>query len=207
MRRAETREANQHALIDAAIADIAEHGYQAARLADIAARAGLTTGAIYSIFGSKRALLIAATKRLVEEYQQTLRPLADPDLDLPGVVRGYASAVLDSTDSPRAREHFAFELEGLAAALRDPQLMSEVDTQVPSTPSLLTALFTDRRIGAARTTAEQAERLAPAVHALVTGFAQHAVIDPNSVDRDFVMASAVQLTALVSPGDCDVPDE
>ncbi|MGX1772691.1 TetR/AcrR family transcriptional regulator [Nocardia brasiliensis] len=201
MRRAETREANQHALIDAAIADIAEHGYQAARLIDIAERAGLTTGAIYSIFGSKRALLIAATKRLVEEYQQTLRPLADPDLDLRAVVRGYARAVLDSTGEPHAREHFAFELEGLAAALRDPQLMSEVDTQVPSTPVLLATLFTDRRIGAARTTAEQAERLARAVHALVTGFAQHAVIDPGSVDRDFVLASAVQLTALVGTPD------
>ncbi|WP_280300785.1 TetR/AcrR family transcriptional regulator [Nocardia neocaledoniensis] len=207
MRRAETREANQHALIDAALADIAEHGYQASRLADIAARAGLTTGAIYSIFGSKRALLIAATKRLVEEYQQTLRPLADPDLDLPDVVRGYARAVLESTESPRARERFSFELESLAATLRDPQLMSEVDAQVPSTPSLLTTLLTGRRIGATRTTAAQAGQLAPAVHALVTGFAQHAVIDPNSVDRDFVIASAVQLTALVSATPGTHPDE
>lgn len=201
MRRAETREVNQHALIDAAIADIAEHGYQAARLTDIAARAGLTTGAIYSIFGSKRALLIAATKRMVEDYQQTLRPLADPELDLRAVVRGYARAVFDSTGAPHAREHFAFELEGLAAALRDPQLMSEVDTQVPSTPGVLATLFTDRRIGTARTTAEQAERLAQAVHALVTGFAQHAVIDQDSVDRDFVVASALQLTALVGTPD------
>lgn len=141
----------------------------------------------------------ARPPRYRARYQETLRPLTDPELGLTEVVRGYAIAVLDSTDDPRAHKFFAFELESLAAGMRDPRLMSEVDAEVPSTPDLLTTLLTDRRIGsgARQTTAQQADRLALAVNALVTGFAQRAILEPGRVDRNFVIESAVQLTALL----------
>lgn len=48
MKRAEARQRNTTALLDAALTEMAAHGYAAARLEDIAARAGLTTGAVYS---------------------------------------------------------------------------------------------------------------------------------------------------------------
>src|SRR5579884_4290447 len=47
-------------LIEAALEVFADRGYHAASLSEIAARAGLTTGAVYSTFGSKKALLVAA---------------------------------------------------------------------------------------------------------------------------------------------------
>jgi AcrR family transcriptional regulator len=47
-------------LVESAFEVFAERGYHAATLSEIAARAGLTTGAVYSTFGSKKALLIAA---------------------------------------------------------------------------------------------------------------------------------------------------
>ncbi|HZS15689.1 MAG TPA: helix-turn-helix domain-containing protein [Candidatus Dormibacteraeota bacterium] len=47
-------------LIEAAREVFADRGYHAASLSEIASRAGLTTGAVYSTFGSKKALLIAA---------------------------------------------------------------------------------------------------------------------------------------------------
>lgn len=201
MKRAQIREHNREALITAAITEIAANGYQSARLGDVADQAGLTTGAIYSIFGSKRALLIAAIHQMVAEYHDTMRPLADPALTLDEVLRGYADAVLDATGDSRAREYFAFELETLATTLRDPQLMAEVDAQVPSGPELLRTLLTDRVIDPPDhrgTTAEQAARLAPAVHALVNGFAHRAVIDPTEVDRADVIAALTALKALVA---------
>ena len=47
-------------LLDAAVEEFAESGFDAARVAKIARRAGLTTGAIYARWPSKRELLHAA---------------------------------------------------------------------------------------------------------------------------------------------------
>lgn len=47
-------------LLEAAVATFAEHGFEAARVAQIARRAGLTTGAIYSRWPGKRDLIVAA---------------------------------------------------------------------------------------------------------------------------------------------------
>jgi AcrR family transcriptional regulator len=56
-------------LIDAAVTCFAEAGYTSTTLNEIAERAGLTTGAVYGNFGSKRELFVAAvqeTASLVE---------------------------------------------------------------------------------------------------------------------------------------------
>jgi len=56
------RQANnaRSALIEAAVDEFSEKGYAAATLADIAARAGVTTGAVYAHFESKLDLLVEA---------------------------------------------------------------------------------------------------------------------------------------------------
>jgi AcrR family transcriptional regulator len=55
-RRTAARTRNRIALIDAAAHVLAERGYRGASVAAVAERAGLTKGAVYSIFGSKVAL-------------------------------------------------------------------------------------------------------------------------------------------------------
>ena len=52
-------------LLEAAVAAFAEHGFEAARVAQIARRAGLTTGAIYSRWPGKRDLIVAAVQYIV----------------------------------------------------------------------------------------------------------------------------------------------
>jgi len=56
------RQANnaRSALIEAAVEEFADKGYAAATLAEIAARAGVTTGAVYAHFQSKLDLLVEA---------------------------------------------------------------------------------------------------------------------------------------------------
>lgn len=202
MRHAETKENNRRALIAAAISEIAENGYQDARVAEIAARAGLTTGAVYSGFGGKRELLIAATRQLVEQFHDTVRPMvADSELDLEGVLRGYVDAMLGTAADSPALERFTFELAALTAALRDPKLMAELDAEVPQGLPLLTELFTGRRIAPGapeRTTPEQAARLAPAVEALLSGYAQRGITVRAYVDREYVLESAIALIALLA---------
>lgn len=50
----------REALVDAALVEFSEHGYEATTVAAIAARAGVTTGALYAHFASKLELLVAA---------------------------------------------------------------------------------------------------------------------------------------------------
>jgi AcrR family transcriptional regulator len=53
----------QQALLDAAREVFAEHGFAAAKVADIAARAGMTPGVIYHHFGGKNELYLALWRR------------------------------------------------------------------------------------------------------------------------------------------------
>src|SRR5437867_12113787 len=75
--RAEARDDNRRALLAAARDLIVEVGYSSAQLDQIAERAGLTKGAIYSIFGGKLELLRA----LAEEHAGQFLPLLELDLD------------------------------------------------------------------------------------------------------------------------------
>jgi AcrR family transcriptional regulator len=68
-------------ILDSARQVFSEKGYGAAAVAEIAARAGVVEGTVYSYFESKRALLIAVMKIFFEEL------IADTESGL-GAVRG-----------------------------------------------------------------------------------------------------------------------
>lgn len=54
-----TRASSRRALVDAAVEEFAEKGYEATKVSDIAERAGVTTGALYAHFEGKLDLLMA----------------------------------------------------------------------------------------------------------------------------------------------------
>ena len=70
-------------ILDAALAVFTEKGFDAARVDDIAARAGLSKGAIYLYFDSKEALLRGLIEREVAPAAQRLRTLAESGGDDP----------------------------------------------------------------------------------------------------------------------------
>jgi AcrR family transcriptional regulator len=115
-RRAKTRER----LIDAAAEAIAEKGFQAATLDEIAARAGLTKGAIYDNFESKDALFFAVV---------LARPVALPlpasrEGPLAGRLQGMARQTLHDQD---AELHMPLRAEFLLYTLGHPELRERVD--------------------------------------------------------------------------------
>lgn len=73
-RRAEAR---PDEILDAALAVFTEKGFDAARVDDIAARAGLSKGAVYLYFDSKEALLRGLIDREVAPAAHRLRALAE----------------------------------------------------------------------------------------------------------------------------------
>lgn len=62
-------------LLEAAVEVFAEHGFEAARVAEIARRAGLTTGAIYARWRGKRALIVDAVGHASPQFMD-LPPVA-----------------------------------------------------------------------------------------------------------------------------------
>lgn len=184
--------------MDAAVAEIAEKGYQAARLEDIAARVDLTTGAIYSIFGSKRGLLLAATQRMLTEQAEALVPLDDPAHSLAEVLDGLAGLAYRVATEEKTGTTVAFQLEALAVALREPELMESIN-ETDHTTEALTNLLTGRRIdeSGSRTTPEQAARLRPAVEGMMTGMSQQVALWPDKVGAEYIAESMRALIALI----------
>src|SRR5688572_17919117 len=65
-KRARRPEARPDEILDAALAVFSEQGFAGARVEDIAARAGLSKGAVYLYFDSKHDMLKALVRRLAD---------------------------------------------------------------------------------------------------------------------------------------------
>lgn len=108
-----TAEQTRERLLSAAADVFAERGYDGTRVADIAAAAGVSNGALYAHFGSKAELLVAALRthgrRLLEEAFA-----ADPDRSVTGLLLEIGRWL------PRRRDLRGYLLvEALVAARRD----------------------------------------------------------------------------------------
>src|SRR3954453_4129276 len=99
------------ALVDAALEEFTTRGYEAATVAGIAERAGVTTGAVYAHFGGKLDLLLASVdltpvadvERLIDEG----RPMGTPSM----LARGLAA---------RPDQRRVLLLDVIVVARRDP---------------------------------------------------------------------------------------
>ncbi|GAA5066051.1 AcrR family transcriptional regulator [Thermocatellispora tengchongensis] len=109
---AETRER----LLRAAADVFAERGYDGTRVADIAAAAGVSNGALYAHFGSKAELLAAALREHGRRVLATLFA-ADPDRSIAGLLLALGRRLPRRRDAPG---HLI--VEALVAARRDDDL-------------------------------------------------------------------------------------
>ena len=201
MRRAETREANRRALLAAAAGLLAREG-AGVRLDTIADAAGLTTGAIYSIFGSKNGLLVAV---LAEEISQVDLDVSeyDPALPLSAVIDRYVGAWIETfSDYPPAR--VTFQLQLLLSAMEDQELRLRLSQLLAAEISQLARLLTNRIVDPARpphrTSDQDAIAIATAIKATLAGFGLR---EPFSTDAaglaELARQSCQALTALARP--------
>jgi AcrR family transcriptional regulator len=70
----------QRRIMDAAMAEFAEHGYESASTNRIAAGAGIGKGMVFHYFGSKQQLLLYCFRRALEEYNRFFYPRAEEEL-------------------------------------------------------------------------------------------------------------------------------
>lgn len=79
-RRAEAR---PDEILDAALAEFSENGFEATRLDAVAQRAGVSKGALYLYFDGKEAILKALIERQVAPVARAMRALAENGVETP----------------------------------------------------------------------------------------------------------------------------
>jgi AcrR family transcriptional regulator len=135
-RRSETKQETREALIDAALAEFAEHGLDAPSLDAICARAGYTRGAFYVHFRDRADLLVAVVEHAMIVFMDAVIASGGEGHDLERTIDRFAGAVAGSiggnassrqqTSLPLpAGVSFARVLEGVT---REPQLKAGFTT-------------------------------------------------------------------------------
>ena len=117
-RQVDRTRATRRKLLDAAKRIFAQEGFEAARLEDIAARAGYTRGAFYANFESKEDIFFALFEEWAQERISTitrdLRHHSDPEAKLAALRTHYAEQAKD-------RRLVLISLEFKLFALRHPE--------------------------------------------------------------------------------------
>ena len=192
--RAEAKERNRRALLDAARRIVARDGHRA-RLDEITEQAGLTTGAVYSLFGSKNGLLAALVTDHIGRYYDRIERAVPAGLDLQDAVEAVARHYRRIIDDPDALRHLSFEISLQDTALRDPDLQARLAESVREHQERLTALFAGRPHRGTPLTGRQAQRLATALRALLVGLVQGVVLGvAEQASEQYVAATARALT-------------
>jgi len=170
------RQRTRAALVAAALEIVAEKGFAAASLDEIAARAGMTKGAVYSNFASKAELLLAAmmARGLTVE---TAPPPADATLA--DHVRAMAGGLADTLR--RAQGEQALLAEFQVYALNDSELRRGL-AAVYSEAFTQTAAYLAEAAGDRAT----ARRLAVALQSIALGFVVQSLITPDEVTDEVI---------------------
>ena len=122
-----------HRLLHAAAEVFAEKGYERAGVAEIARRAGVTTGAIYSRYGGKAELLLEAVDHHVPDSIDNILNGGSAVSSPAEVLSSLGDHLLDPLDGGHA-----LFLEAVVAARRDPDLADRLRRRVEEE---------DRRLG------------------------------------------------------------
>ena len=100
-------------LLDAAVEVFAERGFEAARVAEIARRAGLTTGAIYARWSGKRALIVDAVGHVSPQFMDP--SVGASQSPAPETLASLGNSLMDVSDA-KSRDVM---LEAFVSARRD----------------------------------------------------------------------------------------
>ncbi len=186
-------------LLDAAMDVFAREGFHAATLDGVAARAGLTKGAVYSNFAGKRELFLALLEEQVARRAQLAMSVlsaapAGPGSDVPATVAELAARL--SEIGAAEPDWQLLYIEFWSFAMRDPEahrLLAAARRQLRQTIAEL-ASTAHRRFGL--DTGIPADQWATIILGLSNGLALERLIDPGAVPDDLL---AVILGRLAAP--------
>ncbi|MEM7018818.1 MAG: TetR/AcrR family transcriptional regulator [Pseudomonadota bacterium] len=134
----------QELLLDAAEVLFSEQGVDATSVADVAARAKCSVGAVYHHFKDKKTLLYAIFERMSERYQATTRDAVDPErwdgASITDILQGYLEFSLEA-----GRNRPVFKQAGIEASRNDPKLRENLLALYAEANEGITKLLLARR--------------------------------------------------------------
>lgn len=185
-RRAAKKERTRRLLIEATAEVIGERGFHATSLMEVAARAGLTTGAVYSNFRSKQDLFLA----VIREMAMPLDLGSDSSPPWERLVRAAALAA-SAVDLPASRRLLKLQLEFALLALGDPAILEEFVDDIRRDRKELGQLLVPGNPAPRPEFRPSPEQLATVIMASLQGMQQHRFLDRASMPEDLA-AWAVQ---------------
>ena len=182
------KERTRARLLELAEAVILEKGFQDASLAEIASRAGMTKGAIYSNFESRDDLIMAVVMR----KNFNLNPVITPGMTRKEIVERTADAVMDLLERASGQGAFAAAFH-LFAITHEPMRRRVAELQQQILSPVSAAELTGREEG------RIPARLIPIVmQSLVVGLLYQSFLTPEFVTREAVTAA---VDAILGPTD------
>src|SRR5262249_34820524 len=131
------KEERRAEILDAARACFIRSGFQGATLQDIFAESGLSAGAVYNYFKSKRELILAiAEERHAQERAALAAEMSDPIDALKAIAHRFVHAYFSGTDAKRR-----ISLMTWAEALLDDEILASVREGVSEPRRALKALI------------------------------------------------------------------
>ena len=190
--------ATRAALVDATLACLAERGPTGTTSRAIAGRAGANLAAITYHFGSKEALVAEALLTSVRGWlEPVLSVLHSDDEPTSHTVRAVAALQSSLAD---ARAAVPLHLGALTTAAHNPALRHGLDELLAEVHRLLAGQIAEQVASGYLPPWVEPDAMAHLLVALADGIALHAVLQPDAVDPDAVVAQALALLLAARDG-------
>jgi AcrR family transcriptional regulator len=189
------RERTRAALVTAAAEEFAAKGFAAARVEEIAKRAGVTTGALYGHFQSKHELFLEVFDEFAAQRVRDVEQATTTGSDHVQSLRAGGDQWMDQLD--QAPWRFWLHLEFAHHASRDPQLQRRFAVSVSAvrlTISRLIEQYADER---GLDPPVSAQWLATVIRALGMGLSLERLTDPDAVPREMFGEAIEMITELL----------
>jgi AcrR family transcriptional regulator len=185
------RDRTRAALLEAARALAREKGFAKTTLEEVAARAGMTTGAIYGNFRNRDELLVA----LGDAYWPPIKPKVGPGASFSELMQAMAAATIAAM--PDRAAVAVGRLTGVSYTLEHPELQQKVRE--------FTAASYDWGARYLETLADGAslpmpkDQLVRVIHALIEGLVLQRLITPELFPDEVIYAAFGALAASQAP--------
>jgi len=197
VKREERRARTRAELLDAAARIFAQRGYHGASMHEIAADAGLTTGAIYANFANKEALFLALADQQVTQRRAEISSILDQPMTAASVATEGAARFVAFLDHEPDWPLLYFEF--WAYGVRNPELRDEFTPRRRAVQEVIAKVIQRAADALDLELPYPAEQLAVGVSAAINGLAFERVADPGVVpDQVFAHIVSALMTGIFS---------
>jgi AcrR family transcriptional regulator len=183
---------SQENLLNSAIEEIASMGFERARLVDIAKRAGMTAGSVYTWFENKEDLFQAALQHvLTEQLKKNAEALNAAGIEN-SFLRQVAQLVPRNYTDDRPTDAQQLLIECYYAAWRDPRARDRLMEGIESQLQMYVSIFEEGQQQGFVTTEVDATVLATFLLSIHTGLAMLSLAGiPRVADREWISVYAL----------------